>query len=155
MLDGLADVAAQPTLAVALRRLGAFATVPLSFSDGRLYGTLCAASHGPKSFDYRQLQFMKVLARLIADQLERGHASDALGEWTALVDAAADAVIGITTSGVFTSWDAASERMFGCPPGEALGRGIVELIGTHCDPVLLDHFLDHFLDDLAEREQAA
>jgi putative two-component system response regulator len=128
--DVLADDRTASLPITQTRRLGAFATVPLSFADGRLYGTLCAASHDPKSFDYRQLQFMKVLARLIADQLERVQASDALGERTALVDAAADAVIGTTPSGVVTSWNAAGERMFGCPRSEALGRDIVELIAT-------------------------
>ena len=52
--------------------LGAFTSVPLRFSDGRLYGTLCAASHCPKpSLGYRELQFLHVFARIIADQLER------------------------------------------------------------------------------------
>jgi GAF domain-containing protein len=54
-----------------LGKVGAFATVPLTFADGRLYGTLCAASHDAQPLDYRELQFLKVFARLIADQLER------------------------------------------------------------------------------------
>lgn len=52
--------------------VGAFASVPLTFSDGRVYGTLCAASHDPKpSLGYRELQFLHVFARIVADQLER------------------------------------------------------------------------------------
>lgn len=52
--------------------VGAFVSVPLRFSDGRFYGTLCAASHDAKpSLGFRDLQFLHVLARLIADQLER------------------------------------------------------------------------------------
>jgi HD domain/GAF domain len=51
---------------------GAFASVPLTFSDGRCYGTLCAGSHQPKpSLGYRDLQFLHVFARIVADQLER------------------------------------------------------------------------------------
>jgi response regulator RpfG family c-di-GMP phosphodiesterase len=53
--------------------IGAFVSVPLRFSDGSLYGTLCAANH--KSMDgelgYRELQFLHVFARMVADQLER------------------------------------------------------------------------------------
>jgi hypothetical protein len=52
--------------------VGAFVSVPLRFADGRFYGTLCAASHDAKpSLGYRDLQFLHVLARLIADQIER------------------------------------------------------------------------------------
>lgn len=50
----------------------AFVSVPLTFSDGRCYGTLCASSHQPKpSLGYRDLQFLQVFARIVADQLER------------------------------------------------------------------------------------
>ena len=48
-----------------------FASIPLRFTDGRLYGSLCAASHAPKpSIGYRELQLLHVFARLISDQLE-------------------------------------------------------------------------------------
>jgi hypothetical protein len=50
----------------------AFASVPLIFSDGSCYGTLCASSHEPKpALGYRDLQFLHVFARIVADQLER------------------------------------------------------------------------------------
>lgn len=46
--------------------------VPISFSDGRFYGTLCTYSHSPDpSLEERDAQFMRVLARIVADQLER------------------------------------------------------------------------------------
>ncbi len=52
--------------------VGAFASVPLTFSDGRSYGTLCAASHAPKpALEYRDLQALHVFARVVADELER------------------------------------------------------------------------------------
>jgi HD-GYP domain-containing protein (c-di-GMP phosphodiesterase class II) len=52
--------------------MGAFATVPITLSDGRLYGTLCAGSHEAQpSLDYRDLQFLHVFARIVADQIER------------------------------------------------------------------------------------
>jgi hypothetical protein len=53
-------------------KIGSFASVPLTLADGRLYGTLCAASHESKpGLGYRELQFLQVFARIIADQLER------------------------------------------------------------------------------------
>jgi response regulator RpfG family c-di-GMP phosphodiesterase len=52
--------------------VGAFVSVPVRFHDGRLYGTLCAASHSAQpSIGYRELQFLHVFARIIADGLER------------------------------------------------------------------------------------
>ncbi len=52
--------------------IGAFASAPLTFSDGRCYGTLCAGSHEPKpELGYRELQLLHVFARIVADQLER------------------------------------------------------------------------------------
>lgn len=52
--------------------VGAYASVPITLSDGRLYGTLCAASHAAQpSLDSRDLQFLRVFARIVADQIER------------------------------------------------------------------------------------
>jgi hypothetical protein len=52
--------------------VGAFVSVPITFSDGRFYGTLCGASHATQpTLEYRDLQFLNVVARMIADQLER------------------------------------------------------------------------------------
>jgi putative nucleotidyltransferase with HDIG domain len=51
--------------------IGAFATVPITLSDGQLYGTLCAASHSAEpSLEFRDLQFLHVFARIVADQIE-------------------------------------------------------------------------------------
>jgi HD-GYP domain-containing protein (c-di-GMP phosphodiesterase class II) len=47
-------------------------SVPVRFRNGNLYGTLCAASHETEpSLGYRELQFLHVFARIIADGLER------------------------------------------------------------------------------------
>ena len=52
--------------------VGAFVSVPLTFSDGRRYGTLCAGAHDARpGLGYRDLQFLRVFARVVADQLER------------------------------------------------------------------------------------
>ena len=52
--------------------IGSYVAVPLQFSDGRLYGTLCCLSHVPDpSLRNRDAEFMKVLARLMIEQLER------------------------------------------------------------------------------------
>jgi GAF domain-containing protein len=52
--------------------IGSYVGVPLRFSDGRVYGTLCCLSHAPDPhLQQRDAKFMEVLARLLADQLER------------------------------------------------------------------------------------
>ena len=52
--------------------IGTYVGVPLVFSNGRLYGTLCCLSHAPNaSTGDRDVRFMRVLARLLAEQLER------------------------------------------------------------------------------------
>jgi putative nucleotidyltransferase with HDIG domain len=59
--------------------IGAFATVPITLSDGRLYGTLCAGSHqAAPSLDLRDLQFLHVFARIIADQIEHAQQTERL-----------------------------------------------------------------------------
>jgi len=51
--------------------IGAFCSVPLRFSDGRLFGTLCAESSSKRGeFGPRDLEFMHVFARMICDQFE-------------------------------------------------------------------------------------
>lgn len=53
-------------------RIGSYVGVPIRFSDGHLYGTLCALSHSPDpSLNERDAQFVRVLARLVAEHLER------------------------------------------------------------------------------------
>ncbi len=52
-------------------RIGSYVGAPVRFSDGRLYGTLCALSHSSDpSLEERDAQFLRVLARLVAEQLE-------------------------------------------------------------------------------------
>ena len=72
----VADVAADERAAnvpVATEHgVGAYVSVPIRFSDGHLYGTLCAASRGPtEHVAYRELQFVHVFARIVSDELER------------------------------------------------------------------------------------
>jgi signal transduction histidine kinase len=81
MCDGrisnvVADVQDDPELAsLALTErasIRAYVGVPLRFSDGRLYGTFCCLSHAPDpDIGDREVRFMRVLARIVAGELER------------------------------------------------------------------------------------
>jgi EAL domain-containing protein (putative c-di-GMP-specific phosphodiesterase class I) len=58
--------------ATAEAQIGSYVGVPISLWDGRVYGTLCCLSHEPDpTLDERDLRFMRVLAQLIADELDR------------------------------------------------------------------------------------
>src|SRR4051812_36346170 len=74
------DTAAHPVTAELPVReeadIGAYVGVPVRFADGRLYGTLCAASRGSRPLDDRDLEFVEVLARLVADTMERAELED-------------------------------------------------------------------------------
>jgi signal transduction histidine kinase len=51
--------------------IGSYVGVPIRFSDGSLYGTLCCVSHEPDpSLKERDARFVTVLARLVGDQIE-------------------------------------------------------------------------------------
>ena len=52
--------------------IGSYVGAPVRFSDGTLYGTFCVLSHSPEpSLAERDAQFIRVLARLVAEQMER------------------------------------------------------------------------------------
>lgn len=52
--------------------IGSFIGVPVRLSNGRLYGTLCCASHDPAPWlGDRDVAFMRVLGGLLADEVER------------------------------------------------------------------------------------
>jgi GAF domain-containing protein len=52
--------------------LGAYVGVPVVFSDGRRYGTLCCASGAPAPWlGDRDIAFMRVMGRMLAHELER------------------------------------------------------------------------------------
>lgn len=54
-------------------RIGSYVGAPIKLSDGHLYGTFCALSHSSNpSLSERDAQFIRVLARLVAEHIERG-----------------------------------------------------------------------------------
>src|ERR1700733_475071 len=122
------------TMSVPLARsgnVGAVATVRLTLSDGRLWGTLCALSHGPKAFDGRDLQFLGVLARLISDRIELGQTTAELRRLAARLDVPEEATMMLTRDGVVTGWNEANEQRFGYSASEAVGRNVVDLLAPN------------------------
>ncbi len=83
LLDGrltnpITDTSAQPEAAALAATeasgVGAYTSVPVVLDNGRFYGTLCCANHTPMpDLTQRDVQMLHVLARLIADQIERDY----------------------------------------------------------------------------------
>ena len=72
----LPDVPAHPVAGAmpvtTAAQVGAFVSVPVLLADGTFHGTLCAASHDVRpALADRDLQFLRVLSRLVASELER------------------------------------------------------------------------------------
>ncbi len=70
------DVAAVPVAAALpvtdAARVGAYVSVPITLADGDLFGTLCCAAHEARpDLTEQDLHFLRLLARLIADRLQR------------------------------------------------------------------------------------
>lgn len=73
ILDATGDERVKTLNVTSEARIGSYIGVPIELSDGHLYGTLCALSHSPDpSLNERDAQFMRVLARLVAEHIERG-----------------------------------------------------------------------------------
>jgi HD-GYP domain-containing protein (c-di-GMP phosphodiesterase class II) len=69
--DTRADAGAHGLALTREAQVGAYVGVPLEFSDGSVYGTLCCLSHDAEpDLGERDVRFLHVLARLVADQLE-------------------------------------------------------------------------------------
>lgn len=57
--------------------IGAYIGVPITFSDGRVYGTLCGLNHEARDdLSERDVLVLKALAKLMAAELERAAAED-------------------------------------------------------------------------------
>ncbi len=70
--DATANELVKPLNVTVEARIGSYVGVPIRFSDGHVYGTFCALSHSPEpSLNERDAQFVRVLARLVAEHLER------------------------------------------------------------------------------------
>jgi GAF domain-containing protein len=72
------DTSAEPALrnVSVIRNIGAYIGVPVRLSDGRVHGSLCCASNMPRpGLGEPELQFMNVLAGIVAARLERAQGS--------------------------------------------------------------------------------
>lgn len=84
--------------------IGAYISVPLYFSDGELFGTLCAANHDRRpDIGGKDLQFLHIFARLIANQFERDLAEKRIRRLEVETTAAATLVAAVASRDSYTA----------------------------------------------------
>ena len=68
--------------------VGTYVGVPLRYSDGRVYGTICGLGRHPdRSLDDRDVRFLTMLAEVLVDHLDEVRAlQDTRTELTAVID---------------------------------------------------------------------
>jgi EAL domain-containing protein (putative c-di-GMP-specific phosphodiesterase class I) len=72
LADARADALAADVDGTGTLGIGAFIGVPIAFSDGTVFGTLGCLSHVPDpSLSESDVGFLRILARLLGDELER------------------------------------------------------------------------------------
>jgi PAS domain S-box-containing protein len=101
---------------------------------------------------YLTNEFIALYDRLAAVAAERERAEETRARLAAIVQSTSDAVIGLTLSGLVTSWNRGAKQMYGYDDDEIVGRSIVLLIPTDRsdeDTQFLDRLrrgeqIDHF-----------
>ena len=110
-----------------LSGIRAVQSTPLISRHGRLIGMLSTHWSTPHQPAERELRLLDVLARQVADLIERKQAEAALAYLAAIVTSAEDAIASKTLDGIVTSWNASAERMFGYTAQEMVGQPILRL----------------------------
>jgi PAS domain S-box-containing protein len=112
-----------------------YAGAPLAAPDGSKVGTLCVIDRQPRTFSAADFAFLRDLAGLVEDELERDQklararkGADALAQLAALIVSSDDAIMSKTLDGIITGWNPAAERIFGYTESEALGQPMAMLI---------------------------
>ncbi len=101
------DAAAEPAYRDAAVRtelgISSYAGVPLELSDGNRVGSLCAYDHGVDRFEDDDLQLLAIMARLLANEIEREERERRLVEMNERLAelATTDSLTGLRNRGAF------------------------------------------------------
>jgi EAL domain-containing protein (putative c-di-GMP-specific phosphodiesterase class I) len=94
--------------------IGGYVSVPLVYSGGMRFGTLCCVSEGPRSLDSSDMAFLGILADLLMHHLDHHRRHDALSRQIAHVIAGAELPIVLQPIVDLQNWT--------CRGAEALSR---------------------------------
>lgn len=101
--------------------------VPVRGSRGPVAVVMVARS-GAALLDGSDTDHAMLLARRAGTTLDTARLIEEVSYQAAVVDSVSDAVIAVDRDHLVTTWNAAAERMYGIPAGEALGRPLGELV---------------------------
>ncbi len=91
--DSRADPRFAPLPVTRAMSIGSYVGVPLRFSDGRLYGTLCALHPRARTLGNQEAEFLVAVGRQLAWQLEQGELRSGLLEEAAAIREEASALL--------------------------------------------------------------
>ncbi len=72
---------------------------------------------------------------ILRDLTEHKAAQKALRYQAALVEHVSDAIVGVSSAGLVSSWNPAAESVYGRCSADVLGRSVSHAVGVPCDPV--------------------
>ena len=108
--------------------IGAVQSTPLFSRSGRPMGMISTHWRNPHTPVESDLRLFDILARQVADLIERKQAEDARGRLAAIVESSADAIVSKDLNGIIQTWNSGAERLFGYTPQEAIGQPVTILI---------------------------
>jgi PAS domain S-box-containing protein len=103
-------------------------STPLVSSTGNILGMISTHFSRPHRLNDRELRFIELLARQVADYLERKRAERATGLLAAIVASSDDAIVSKNLDGIIQSWNGGAESVFGYTAKEAVGQHITIII---------------------------
>ena len=119
-----------------------YAGVPLITEDGQALGSLCVIDRAPRRLTGDQQETLRLLARLVTNQLEKGRQAAAREQaeaarlkteaerlrLAAIIETSDDAIYSMTFDGRVTSWNRGAERLYGYTAPEMIGRPVNLLV---------------------------
>jgi diguanylate cyclase (GGDEF)-like protein/PAS domain S-box-containing protein len=143
----LRDLRVPPELAALIReqRVTSAVLVPVWGRRGPI-GVLLAARSGAALLGGADADFALEMTRRAGTILETARLVEEVSHQAAVVDSVSDAVIAVDRDQLVTTWNAAAERMYGIPAGDAIGRRLTELVvdgPDDADDLRLDPPLPH------------
>jgi len=103
-------------------------STPLVSRGGRLIGVISTHWRQPHHPGEGALRLLDVLARQVADLIERGQTEEARAKLASIVESSDDAIISKDLNGIITSWNQGAQRLFGYTAREMIGQSVARLI---------------------------
>ncbi len=134
--DAMADARfADNPLVIEEPKIRFYAGAPLRLSNGLALGTLCGIDYKPRQVSPEQLAALQDLAQCVIAEIEQNQHQKSMidlllvqARYVSIIESSANAVISTTMDGSITSWNPASERLFGYSAEEVMGQSVQKIL---------------------------